>query len=182
LVFFIQDGVSEGSITVSGNTVSYNAFTGSHYAWSDDTLESGMLVFMTGINRNLNDNPSSEILYGIEPTSTKNDPAVLGSFLALLEPGLDPSATNPHLVMSEGNGEVWVADMGQDIKPGDYLISSAVPGHAMKDDRSEKISHIIGRAAEPILWDEVSDTFDGVKHKKISILFNSFALNNQIVN
>jgi hypothetical protein len=181
LIRFAQDGAGEGSISVSGTTVSYNAFTGSHYAWTDDTIESGMLVFMTGNNRNLNNNPNSEILYGIEPTMTKNDPAVLGSFLALLESGLAPSATNPHLVMAEGNGEVWVAYTGHDIKPGDYLISSSVIGHAMKDDRSEEISHIIGRAAEPILWDEVSDTIDGVKHKKISILFNSFALNNQIV-
>ena len=85
-----------------------------------------------------------------------------------------------HVIMSVGNGNVWIADMGQDIQPGDYLISSTVAGHAMKDDRSEELSHIIGRAAEFIVWSEVSDTVDGVKHKKISILFDFVPLNNYI--
>jgi len=136
---------------------------------------------MNGQNKFLHDNREAEILYGVEITTKKNDPAVLGAFLTLHERLSAPGLVNPHLVMAEGNGEVWVADMGQDIHPGDYLISSSVAGHAMKDDRSEELSHIIGRAAEPIDWSEVENTIDGVKHKKISILFNFVPLSNNIV-
>jgi len=179
MIEFFRDGAMVGSISVFEDTLSFNPFTGSHYAWTDEALPIGTLVSMTGENRYLQDNPQAEILYGVSITQKKNDPAILGAYLGLLDSSL-PQIQSPHLVMAEGNGDVWIADMGQDIQPGDYLISSAVAGHAMKDDRSEEVSHIIGRAAEPIVWSEVSDTIDGVKHKKISILFNFVPLNNYI--
>lgn len=181
MIGFFNDGVFAGDISVFGTIVSYNAFTGSHYAWTTQEPQRGMLVSMNGQNKYLHDDPESEILYGVEITTKKNDPAVLGTYLNFHEPLSSPGLVNPVLVMSEGNGEVWVADMGVDIQPGDYLISSSVAGHAMKDDRSEELSHIIGRAAEPIDWSEVEDVIDGVKHKKISILFNFVPLNNNIV-
>jgi len=178
MIEFFNDGVFAGDISVAGATVSYNAFTGSHYAWSNQEPQRGMLVSMNGQNKYLHEYPEAEILYGVEITTKKNDPAVLGAYLNLHEPLLASGLVNPHLVMAEGNGEVWIADMGEDIHPGDYLISSSVAGHAMKDDRSEELSHIIGRAAEPVDWSEVNETIDGVKHKKISILFNFVPLNN----
>jgi len=179
---FRLSGTTQGSITVASGTVSYNAFTGSHYAWTDEDLSVGTLVEMTGVNKFRNDDPQSEIIYGVQEASTKNSQAILGTYLGMESGDAGEGTMTPHLVMAEGNGMIWIADTGQDIQPGDYLISSVVPGHAMKDDRSEEVSHIIGRAAEPILWNEVSETIDGVKHKKISILFNSFAVNNQISN
>lgn len=121
----------------------------------------------------------AEVVYGIEPTQRANDPAVLGTALGLTEPSEPFSLNNPHLVMAAGNGEVWVADNGRDIQPGDYLISSQVPGHAMVDDRAEDESHIIGRAGESVRWAEVSDVTNGVKHKKISILFGAFTRDNR---
>jgi len=178
MIGFFNDGVFAGDISVAGTTVSYNAFTGSHYAWSNQEPQRGMLVSMNGQNKYLHEDPEAEILYGVDITTKKNDPAVLGAYLTLHESLSVPGLVNPLLVMAEGNGEVWVADMGEDIQPGDYLISSSVAGHTMKDDRSEELSHIIGRAAEPVDWSEVNETIDGVKHKKISILFNFVPLNN----
>jgi len=173
-----RNGVTKGTISVSGETVSYNPFTGSHYAWTDEEISTGTLVSLTGNNKYHHDNPESEILYGVTQSSMKNDPAILGAYLALQEPSLVSGPENPHLIMAVGNGDVWIADMGDDIKPGDLLISSDVPGHAMKDDRTAELSYIIGRAAESVVWSEVEDTKDGVKHKKISILFNFVPLNN----
>jgi len=175
---FRLSGTTQGSITVASGTVSYNAFTGSHYAWTDEDLSVGTLVEMTGVNKFRNDDPQNEIIYGVQEASTKNSQAILGTYLGMESGDAGEGTMTPHLVMAEGNGMIWIADTGQDIQPGDYLISSVVPGHAMKDDRSEELSHIIGRAAEPIDWSEVSDTIDGVKHKKISILFNFVPLNN----
>jgi hypothetical protein len=181
LIIFDKAGVGKGSISISGETVSYNAFTGSHYAWTNDELKRGLLVSMNGDNKYLNDNPNNEILYGVETSQTKNDPAILGTYLSVLDTSLSASLENPHLVTSDGNGEVWVIDTGVDIVPGDLFTSSSIKGHAMKDDSSEKISYTFGRAAESIEWDEVQDTVDGIKHKKISLLFNFVPLNNQIL-
>nr|MDP9212299.1 hypothetical protein [bacterium] len=131
LIDFLQEGVIEGTVSVSGTTVSYNAFTGSHYATIGGPVEQGMLVSMTGNNGRLGDREKSEIIYGAKPTAKANDSAVLGAYLSVLEPKKAPESTsNPSLVTAVGNGEMWVADTGEGIAPGDNLISSDVTGHA----------------------------------------------------
>ncbi|MCI0530502.1 MAG: hypothetical protein L0Y74_00905 [candidate division Zixibacteria bacterium] len=175
IVRLAQGGVTEGTISVSGVTVSYNAFTGSHYGWTEEKLERGELVSLTGINRYSHDKSEAEIIYGIKKSAVPNDPACLGSYLELQNPGQSYSSDNPHLVMAVGNGEMWVADNGKNIKPGDYLISSSTPGHAMKDDESKYlIGHVVARAAEAVDWSNVTETANGSKHKKISVLFGNF--------
>jgi len=164
----------EGTISISGNTTSYNAFTGSHYAWTDETIEKGMLVSLTEDNKNFHGNPNSEILYGITKSTTANDSKILGVYLSLQSPDQTADLDNPHLVAAVGNMDAWIADNGQNITVGDYLISSDVPGHAQKDKQEYPISYIIARAAEPIDWSKVSETVNGVKHKKISVLFGNF--------
>ncbi|MCI0330622.1 MAG: hypothetical protein L0196_06670, partial [candidate division Zixibacteria bacterium] len=179
IVGLYQDGVNEGNISVSGTTVSYNAFTGSHYGWTEEAIERGELVSLTGFNRNSHDNPKSEIIYGVKRSSIPNDPACLGSYLALGEPSKPAGPENPHLVMAVGNGDMWVVDEGQNIQPGDYLISSSTPGHAMKDDEGKyPIGHIVARAAEAVDWSAVNEMVGGRKHKKISVLFGNFVRSN----
>ncbi len=173
-----QAGVEEGTISVSGTTVSYNAFTGSHYAWTDELLERGMLVSLTGDNRNLHNNSQSEIVYGVAKTAVANDSKVMGAYLALQESNKAYDESNPHLIMAVGNGEVWVADKGDNINIGDYLISSDVVGHAQKDTGEFIVSHIVAKAAEAIDWSNVTIEIDGVKHKKISVFFESFDKSN----
>ena len=175
-----QNGTPEGTISVSGTTISYNAFTGSHFAWTDAAIERGMLVSLTGINRNLNGNPDSELLYGVVVSATANDPKILGAYLGLSEPARAAGPENPHLVMAVGNGDMWIVDSGEDIEIGDYLISADVKGHAMKDQGQFEISYVVARAAEPVKWDRVSETIDGRKHEKISIFFESFVCNHAL--
>ncbi len=175
LIDFLQEGVIEGTVSVSGTTVSYNAFTGSHYATVGGPVEHGMLVSMTGDNGRLGDRAESEIIYGARPTAQANDSAVLGAYLSVLEPDKAPESTsNPSLVTAVGNGEMWVADNGRDIEPGDGLISSDVAGHAMKDPGTHAVSHVVAKAAERVDWDKVTEKADGTKHAKISVLFGAF--------
>jgi len=108
-----QDSVTVGTISVAGTTVSYNAFTGSHYGWTEGTLERGTLVSMTGENRRHQQQPDSEVVYGISPTAVPNDPRCLDAYLALQEPSQASSDENPHLIMAVGNGEMWVVDRGR---------------------------------------------------------------------
>lgn len=184
LMEFFRSGTSVGDITVATGTVSYNAFTGSHYAIADRPIEKGTLVSMTGNNQNASGLPSSEIIYGIAPTSKANDPAVLGAYLSVREPEQASSKNNPSLVMAVGNGEMWVTNLGGDIHAGDYLISSSVPGCAMRDAGMFDTSYVVARAAENIDWDAVENdpALDGAKRKKISVFFESFVkMNNRVL-
>jgi len=174
-----QAGTEEGTISVSGTTVSYNAFTGSHYAWTDENIDRGKLVKLTGENRRLHNRPESEIVYGVAETAVPNDPTVLGAYLSVLEPERVRDENNPHLIMAVGNGELWVVDNGENVAAGDWLISSSAKGHAQKDKGEYAISYVVARAAEAVDWSRVSETGeDGRKHTKISVLFESFAKNN----
>lgn len=184
LLEFFRSGVSVGDITVATGTVSYNAFTGSHYAIADQPIEKGTLVSMTEHNKHGQGLPSSEIIYGIAPTSKANDPAVLGAYLSVREPEQVSNTTNPSLVMAVGNGEMWVTNVGGDIHAGDYLISSSVTGHAMRDAGMFDTSYVVARAAENVNWDDVEPDpiLDGTKHKKITVFFENFIkMNNRIL-
>ncbi|MEX2043622.1 MAG: hypothetical protein WD926_01875 [Patescibacteria group bacterium] len=180
IVSLRQDGIEEGTISVAGDQVSYNAFTGSHYARTGGGVEPGMLVSMTGENGRLGGREDSEIIYGVARTAKANDPAVLGSYLSVLNPKekdgspRPESDDNPSLVAAVGNGEVWVVENGRDLEPGDVLVSSGTAGHAMKDPGTYGRSHVIGKAAEAVDWDEVEETVGGKKHKKVSVLFGAY--------
>jgi hypothetical protein len=175
-----QDGSEEGTISVSGSTVSYNAFTGSHYARTTESIDPGMLVSLTGDNSRLGDREESEVIYGVKKTTQANDPGVLGSYLAVQEPkkedGSDnpESNTNPSLINAVGNSEIWIVDNGQDINPGDGLMSSDTAGYAMKDPGTYETSYIIAKAAEKVDWDGVTETIDGKKVKKVSVLYGAY--------
>jgi hypothetical protein len=204
IILFKSVNGDTGSIGVSGDTVSYNAFTGSHYCEPpvDAVPAYGEIVSFTGTNTHLNDvypptdvwrqaecdrgectqedvgtvRPVSyyggagtgEIIYGVEKTSTANDRKVLGGYF-LTKPD------KPDLAAAVGNYDIWVVDKGENITVGDWLISSDVSGHAMRDDGTtyEK-AYAFAMAAENVDWSSVSETVDGTKHKKISVLFERF--------
>jgi hypothetical protein len=165
----------KGTISLSGEVVSYNAFTGSHYAWTDEPLEYGHLVSMTGRNRRLRDEPKAEPIYGITASGIANDSRCLGAYLGPQEPSRPAGPENPLLVMAVGNGEMWVTSNDQgDIRPGDYLISSDLPGCAMKDDPQRfPVGYIAARAAEGVDWKAV-EPIGGRKRVRISVLFENF--------
>jgi len=78
-----SSGGEKGTISVSGETVSFNAFTGSHYASVKGEAEKGMLMSLTGENTYLHNDKNSEIIYGVE----KIDPENITVELTLTSPG-----------------------------------------------------------------------------------------------
>jgi hypothetical protein len=134
------------------------------------------LVRFTGSNRTYGDDPELEVLYGIEKTTQANDPQSFASFLMLMDVHSSHSSTNPYLISAVGNGDMWVVDEGEDLGVGDYLISSGVAGHAMKDTGAYVVSHVVARATEPVDWSTVIETepVSGKKHKKITVTFEVF--------
>ncbi|MFH2094316.1 MAG: hypothetical protein ABIJ16_01345 [Bacteroidota bacterium] len=173
LIELSQAGTIEGTISVAGATVSYNAFTGSHYANTDRVYEKGLLMCLSGDNTRLHSNPESEIIYGAVLNTVENSPYILGAFLGNEDFNGEDS---PSLVMAVGNGEMWVADNGENLETGDYLISSSIPGHAIKDIGQYEEANIIARVAEPVDWNNETMTINGIKHKKVSVFFENFKL------
>ncbi len=178
VIDILRESIKIGGISAAGQTVSYNPFTGSHYATSSETFQRATLLTMTGDNATFEDRPGAEILYAVRATTTPNDPACLGAFLSRLAPDAPHSAKNPLLVMAVGNGEMLITphdDHATAIEPGDLLISSHVPGHAMKLDPARfPVAHVVARAAEPLDWSKVQPDAAGVRRAKISVLFTQF--------
>ncbi|MBL7853516.1 MAG: hypothetical protein JNL17_03930 [Cyclobacteriaceae bacterium] len=180
LVNFMSGGVVQGQITVSGTTVAYGAFTGVHYAISDESnLQRGLLVTLTGSNNYYHGTREAEILHGIKISTVANDAKIMGSFFDLIDPHQPHSLDNPYQIMSVGNGEMWIVDNGSNLEPGDYLISSGVAGHGMKDSGEFEVANIIARVAEPVNWGTVADTINGVKRKKVAVFYESFVINHK---
>jgi len=175
LVNWQREGLNVGSVMVAAGVVTYNAFSGAHYGWSDEPLTQGQLVSMTGVNRTPSNGFSREPIYGVALTRRANDPATLGSYLSLEEPKQPAGDENNHQITAVGNGELWVTDGGGDLSAGDYLISSDIPGCAMKDDPARfPIGYICARASEPVRWSDVAPGADGIRRKRITILFETF--------
>ncbi len=177
LISFHTLDTPRGSITVVGSTVSYNAFTGSHYAWSDAPtgLRRGMLMTMTGHNDRLSSEADSEVVYGVAPATRANDAACLGVYLGAHDEA-SASGRGILLVSAEGNTDMWIVDHnGNDVEPGDLLIASSVPGCAMKDDPSQfATGNIVARAAEHVRWADVKMDTDGLRRVRISVLLTCF--------
>lgn len=173
IVFRDGDSTEVGTITSTTGTVSYNAFTGSHYARTSETLSAGTLVTLTGDNQPLYPDQASEIVYGVASSGTANDARILGAYLTA-----GGSAAHPevHLVAAVGNGDLWVVDNGHNLQPGDNLISADVAGHAMKDPGTYAIAHVTAQAAESVNWSTVTDSINGRKRKKISVTFAKYDL------
>ncbi|PIZ61544.1 hypothetical protein COY17_04275, partial [Candidatus Saccharibacteria bacterium CG_4_10_14_0_2_um_filter_52_9] len=170
VVEFASGGTVQGDISIAGATTSYNAFTGSHYGYTDQTLSAGELVTQVGSRQPAN----TEIEYQAARSTVANDPAILGSYL-------DRRSNGPAdgiLISAAGNGDAWVVDTGSNMIEGQYLISSDVAGHAMADPGTYAESHIIGRLQQPIDWSQVTTTVlvggQPRKHAKVSIYYTFF--------
>lgn len=175
VILIDNDGVVAGTISVSGSTVSYNAFTGSHYARSDDNaIERGMLLSMTGDNSRMGNMADGECIHGVQASQKANDPAIIGAHNGLHDAGKPASDENPILAMAEGNGDIWVVDDGRgNLKPGDLLIASDIRGCAMLDDPKRFSSgNIVARAAQKLNWASIAPDQDGRKRALVAVLFD----------
>ncbi len=181
VVEFASGGVVQGDISIAGATVSYNAFTGSHYALSSGAVAAGEIVTNNGIASYLHGASAGEPLYEVSQTAVPNDPHVLGSYLQRREPSKPLGVDNPDLITAVGNGDVWLVDNGQPVAAGTNLISSDVAGHAMADPGTYPVSHVFAKVAENVDWDGVTATIDGRKHRKVSVFYGFFDKTNNMV-
>ncbi len=185
VVSIAQSGTVQGTITVNGATVSYNAFTGSHYVSlmpGQSVPEYGKLMSF-GTNSTTRMNGNGELIYQTQESQTANDPKAFGSFNGQTDGGMPAVYGNGglYLVSAAGNGDVWVVDNGSgNIATGDPLISSSLAGYAMRDPKTFAASHVFAKSAESVNWNTVTTTINGVKVAKLSILYSLYDQANMI--
>ena len=173
LIHFNFNGSTAGQINASAGGVDYFGFTGAHYAHADEPIEPASLVVMTGDNTPMADVPDAEPVYGIAVARTANDPRVLGAHRG---PATHDHAPVTDVVAAVGNGVMWVTDDNRrNIEPGDYLISSDVPGCAMLDDPGRfVVGHIVAQAGARVDWSDVQPDASGVNRAKVAVQFERF--------
>jgi hypothetical protein len=124
LVEFAQATTIEGTISVSGNTVSYNAFAGSHWSQLSDGSKPELLrgTVMESINELVEwpDEPTSERLCRVKISDAAGSKKVYGVFMCWDE---DWTATNDMLVTSVG---AFICRVNKDVvvQQGDLLESN----------------------------------------------------------
>jgi hypothetical protein len=124
LIQFRQANTNEGSISVSGNTVSYNAFAGSHWSQLQDGSKPEILrgTVMESIDELVQwpNEPTTERLCRSKVSDTAGSKRVYGVFMCWDE---DWTATNDMLVTSLG---AFICRINADVtvQMGDLLESN----------------------------------------------------------
>lgn len=122
LVQFRQGGTFEGDISVAGNTVSYNAFMGSHYTeFTDDVPLRGTVMesideLVEGAYHQQDRLPKTKI------SDTIGSKSVYGVYFCEAE-GIDGNPPTGHLVAALGASWVRIAE-GVTVQRGDLLESN----------------------------------------------------------
>jgi len=124
IVVFKQDGIDEGNISVSGNTVSYNSFAGSHWSQLSDGSKPTILrgTVLESINELVEwpNEPLTERLCRVKISDTAGSKKVYGVFMCWDE---EWTATNDMLVTAVG---AFVCRINKDVvvQEGDLLESN----------------------------------------------------------
>ena len=163
-----------------GSGTDYGPFTGAHEVLLAESfpteVKPGMIVSGTGqAHLRLTDDGDvdlSSTLPTVKLAESAEDNAVLGVLVGeiTLPDGhwYSPAAGDRFAsVNALGEGRVWVTDVNGEIKVGDAITSSAIPGYGQR--QSDDILHIytLGKATETVDWDSVTDTviFNGQEYK-----------------
>lgn len=164
----------------AGSGVDYGAFTGSHEAKYDSSVDTGsvklgMIVSSTGVTPGqMVDTDGeqhlslSDTLPVVKPSAIENDPKIFGVIVTKsttlvsshwYEPfkGPDDKFT---LVNALGEGRMLVTNYAGNVQVGDLVTSSPIAGYGMKQADDVTHSYTVGKATETINWDSVTDTVE----------------------
>jgi hypothetical protein len=157
----------------------YDPFTGVHEVVLQDSqeLKRGMIVSVTGKVKEHVENNSVDIsttMPAVELSNKANDKKVLGVFNEYKELGKEHwyyNYSSPDeefgRVNALGEGRVLVTDINGEIRAGDYITTSDIPGYGQKQDDDLLHSYTLGKATENVEWEEIIDTveYNGEEYK-----------------
>lgn len=160
------DGTSVGGISSSGGTVSYNAFTGGHYADIPDYDEKkyifGKIVCIKNIieskygklkkDKGFKNIEIHQPYYEVELSKKSKDKRVFGVYVGKID-------DKTFHIYGLGDGFIWVCKEGGNIENGDFITSSNMEGYGMKQDDDLMHNYTIAKSLEDIDWSkEKEDT------------------------
>ncbi len=166
LSFDDGNGSGQGSITFSGGTVSYGAFTAHHEislpnADTSSGYDYGTLVEIDEIYYAKNRNGTEQsrgIRYLVKKSSSAYSKKVLGAYCGDMPEQADEDGTykdNLHQTAVLGDGHIICNGEKGNISVGDGITTSSTAGIGMKAD---KLCMIVGIAQEDITFSSVSET------------------------
>ena len=175
LTFQDGDGDGIGTITSSGGTVTYGAFTAHHEVNvpdadnpSDDTDAYPYGTLVEVVSTYLSDtNKRGSIRYTVQKSQSANSKKVLGAYCSNMGPNpMVPTsgtyANNLHMISILGDGHIICNNSGGNISVGDGICTSSTAGIGMK--ATDNPSMIVGIAQEDV-------TFSGSGTKLVAVQF-----------
>jgi len=157
MLFQNGSGTSQGSITFSDGTVSYNTFTGGHHCSIPEEDNETGYVYGTLLKIVSTISSHRHVEYVVEKTTQANDKAALGVYSGRHPSVLQPEE-NLHLIYSLGDGHILVCDEGGNIEIGDYICSSNTEGYGMKQSGDMLYNYTVAKASETVDWSAESTT------------------------
>ncbi|MBN2706600.1 MAG: hypothetical protein JXR89_09185 [Deltaproteobacteria bacterium] len=162
-----------------GTGTNYGPFTGAHevcLAFAVGEARPGMLVALSGkVHKRLAEDGTpalSSTLPVVSLSRKAEDEAILGVFVKearLPEDHWYQGGKDERfgIVNALGEGLMWVCETGGDIKAGNALVSSALPGYGQRQSDNLIRTCTVGKATETVSWDQVEETvtFAGKKVK-----------------
>jgi len=146
------DGTAQGNVTFSGGTVTYGAFTGDHYvSLSNNATDYEYGTVMKTISTN-ETNALKTVSYTCSPTISSKDKAVLGVYSSNFRNSDEESMQDLHSIFALGDGHILVCNAGGNIEIGDYICSSDIIGHGMKQDDDLLHNYTIAKSSEIVNW------------------------------
>ena len=155
LVRFFQAGTQEGSISVSGTTISYNAFLGSHWSQLEDGSRQDILrgtVLESVDEMCVWPDEQNDRLPRCKISDTVASTRIYGVFL---DWDNDDQRTNDLFVAAVGAGYIRMK-AGQNVKNGD-LVESAGDGTAQIQSDNVICSSTIGKITSSIIQQDYAD-------------------------
>ena len=162
----------------SGPGTDYSPFTGAHEVklTNDfpETIREGMIVSTTGeVKARIDENGITSIsstLPTVILSDTPMDKRVFGAVFREVEKPKDHWNQEDFrlaLVNAVGEGRVLVTNINGDIRNGDYITTSEIPGYGMKQNDDTLHNYTFGKSLEDVDWDAVTETieFNGKVYK-----------------
>ena len=182
VTYFRFNNSIKGDINITGETVAYNSFTGSHISQLSEATKSnlirGALVKIDSVELGENSNQPK---YVCSYANTENDTTVLGVLgndYPKQIPNGDPEVgevghVDKFNIFALGDGMLIVTDTAGNISAGDYLSSSTRDGYAQKQSDNQLVNHTVAKSLVDVDWSAIeTDASVGFKWKRIPCTYH----------
>jgi len=168
----IHSDAGGGGVTVA------NSFTGAHVSvMPSEDFKMGLIVESTGDLWANHMESVSTALPSVILSTAECSKCVYGVLTEKdSHPGMKkrwgvPEGKSQVYVNGLGEGKVWVTNKAGNIENGDYITTSTIPGHGMKQEDDNFKNYTVGKCVESVDWDSVVDVIihNGEEYKKYLI-------------